>query len=352
MVENFDATKQYTLTYTYLGSQRITTNEISIRPAVSGSQPVYTRQSTKYDKNHIIPENTLSNGATYWAKIRVKTSNETWSDWSPEVEFLCLATPVLQFDSLDDKNYIYNNDVMMSIIYRQEQGERAETYQFSLLDENKTPIKVYPARVPDFSSPNYFSERFSDLVKGKLYYVGIRITTKNGINYFETHEFMPHFVAPTLNGGMIVRNNGDSGQVIVQSYLKQILGTQTKPFIPNAENDNSNNYTYMKDQWIIIPNEMPLMYTRLGMAKASDFIVKLWGKNILNGLFLDFSKELGEGIHLKFYKHDDFITCEKEYNGIKSITKSNVVRGLGMKEFYLYINVVEFRIEIKITPVI
>lgn len=292
----------------------------------------------------------MVNGKSYWAKIRVQLNETTWSDWSPEVEFICLTTPSLTFDNVDDKSYVYNNDILMSVIYRQAQGERVTNYQFSLLDQNKTPITHYPTRVPDVASPNVFTERVSNLVKGRLYYIGIRINTKNGINYFEEHEFIPHFVAPSFDGIMTVKNNGDEGQVLVQSYLKQMLATQTKPFIPNSETNNATNYIYMQDEWIIIPNEMPLMYERLGMAKASDFIVKLWCKNVLNGLFLDFSEPNEEGVHLRFYKHDDCITCEKEYLGIKSRTKSNTVTNLKLKEFYLFIRVVEFRIEMKIVP--
>ena len=251
---------------------------------------------------------------------------------------------------MDEKSYVYNNDIMMSVVYRQAQGERVTNYQFSLLDQNKTPITHYPVRIPDPESPNVFSERVSSLVKGKLYYIGIRINTKNGINYFEDHEFIPHFVAPSFDGIMSVKNNGDEGQVLVQSYLKQMLATQTKPFIEGMEVSNANKYTYMNDEWIIIPQQMPLMYKSLGMAKASDFIMKIWCKNILNGLFLDLSEPNGEGVHLKFYKYDEYITCEKEFNGVKSRVKSNVVTNLKLKEFYLFVRVVEYRIEIKIVP--
>lgn len=351
LINNFDAKKEYVITYNYLGSERITTNQLQIREAKSGSDPLYDRKSTKFDKDHVVPEGTLVNGKSYWVKLRVQLDENKWSDWSSEMEFMCLATPVLTFDSLDEKNYIYNNDVSMSVIYRQEQGERVETYQFTLMNQNKTPIKRYPTRIPDSSSPNVFTERMSDLVKGRLYYAGVRIKTRNGINYYETHEFIPHFVTPSLEGIVAVKNNGDAGQVLVQSYLKQMLGTQTKPFIHNAPSDAPDNYTYIDEEWIIIPEEMPLMYTRLGMAKASDFITKVWCKNVLNGTMLHFTEEDGEGVGMKFIKHDDYITCEKEYLGIKSRTRSNVVKNLRLKEFYLFIKVVEYRVTMKIVPV-
>lgn len=350
LIENFDAKKRYVITYTYLGAQRITTNHVQIREAVSGSQPVYDRVATRFDKNHTVPENALTNGKSYWVRLRVQLNENEWSDWSSEAEFMCLATPVLTFDSLDDKYYIYNNDISMSVIYRQEQGERVETYQFTLMNQNKTPITNYPTRIPDATSPNVFTERISNLVKGSLYYIGIRITTRNGINYYDTHEFIPQFVTPSLDGIVAVHNNGEAGQVLVQSYLKQMLGTQTKPFVPNAPTDGADNYIFIDGEWVVIPKEMPLMYTRLGMAKASDFITKVWCKNVINGTMLHFTEELGGGVGMTFTKHDDYITCEKEYLGIKSRTRSNVVKGLKLKEFYLYIKVVEYRVEMKIVP--
>ena len=278
IVENFDANLDYVITYNYLGSERITTNEVQIREAVSGSLSVYTRESTKFDKNHVVPALSLLNGKTYWVKIRVQVNETTWSDWSPEVEFMCLRTPNITFDSLDEKGYIYNNDIMMTAVYRQEQGERVETYQFTLMNQNKVPVTTYPVRIPDVLSPSVFTERISDLIKGRIYYIGCRVKTKNGINHFEVHEFIPHFVTPSLDGIVTVRNNSEEGQVLVQSYLKQMLGTQTKPFIPNAETDNSNNYTFMSGDWVIIPAEKPLMYTRLGMAITLDLYMMEWSK--------------------------------------------------------------------------
>ena len=92
------------------------------------------------------------------------------------------------------------------------------------------------------------------------------------------------------------------------------------------------------------------MYTRLGMAKASDWITKVWCKNVLNGTMFRFAEEENGGVHINFVKHDDYITCEKEYMGVKSRTKSNVVTGLGLKEFYLYIKIIEYRVQMKIVP--
>lgn len=353
-IGNFDAKNLYTVEYKYLGAERVLTNELSVRENVKNSSPVYVRQSTKFDKEHVIPKGSLTNGKSYLAKIRVKLFEgateqlDIWSDWSAENDFICLATPVFDFVSLDEKNYIYNDDIMMQVIYRQQQGEKIKNYQFSLLDQNKTPIKIFPTRMPSKISPNVLKERFSNLVKGRLYYIKCQIDTLNGINYFDTHEFIPHFASPSLDGIIETQNQYENGQILVQSFLKQTLGIQTRPYIPGKKSSSSDNYTYIGGEWVVIPPDKPLQYTSLGMAKASDWIAKVWCKNVINGLFLELDRKDGNGIGLKFYKYDNYIVCKKTYLGVTSRTISNIVPDLKLSEFYLYIKVIEFRIQMTI----
>ena len=72
MVSNFDATEEHTLTYMYLGTERSTVNQVSIRPDEPNSSPVYTETRTSFDKVHIVPRNALRNGLSYLAKVRVQ----------------------------------------------------------------------------------------------------------------------------------------------------------------------------------------------------------------------------------------------------------------------------------------
>lgn len=350
IIDNFDANFDYTMYFSYLGSSRMIKNKLSIRESNS-DKSVYERESTKFDKSHVVPKGVLVNGKSYKAKISImQETGEEWTGWSPEVEFLCLSTPVIVFDNIDHQRFVYNDDVMMTAIYRQEQGEKVEAFQFVLMDENKVPLTEFPTRIPNPRTPSILQERVSGLVKGRLYYLSCKVITTNGINYTEFQEFIPQFIAPTVNGIVQVSNQGDSGQVLVQAFLKQMLGTQAKAYVPYADDDGEWNYVFLNDDWIVIPPDMPLVFTRLGMAKSSDWIGKIWCKNVPNGLMLDFSRELGEETHIKFYKHDEYITCEKEFAGIKSRTKSNTVKGLKLKEFYLYIKVIEYRVQMKIVP--
>jgi len=343
-IDNFDAKKDYEMHFYYLGAKRSTRNQISIREAIPLSTPVYEGITSELNSVHMIPANSLTNGKKYWIKVRVTTDDTNWGVWSEEAEFYCLSTPVVRFETIDDHGLVYNDDLMMTAVYSQSEGEMVETYQFTLYDDHKQTITAFPTRFPSVDSPNRFEERVSGLVKGKTYHMGAHIKTVKGLEINYLKPFVPQYQVPTIDGVLRTTNESEHGQVIVEAFMKQVLGTQVKPFVPNSKNDNDDNYTYLNKDWVIIPDSKPLIFTKLGMGAAKDFKIKLWCKNIANGVFIDMSQDGGDGIHLKFVKYDNYITCEKEYGSVRSRVRSNVVDGLGMSEFYLYIEVVAFRV--------
>ena len=358
IIHNFDALLDYKLEYSYLGSERIMVNELQIREDILNSSPIYTNQSTKFDKNHIIPANTLKNGKSYRAKIRVQGHNGKWSVWSPEVSFTCLKTPRIVFQNLQEDKFVYNNDILFQAVFQQEQGDRVLDYQFVLLNSNKIPIIKYPVRLPETANPNLMQERVENIDKGKIYYIGVYVNTTNGLNYFDSHEFVAHYVAPATNGIVNASVDKDNGTVLVQAYLKQNLGIQVQPLRVSSEDEPliPIDYTYLDGEKIIIPPHLPLTYTRLGMAEASDFVLKLWCENVKNGMFLEFEGENGDGIGLQLYKRNDCVVMKKEYlnedgNGLRSIHRSNIIPNLGNSAFYLYLKVIEFRPEIVIQKI-
>lgn len=348
-VRNYDANEEYTFNFMYLGAESTTTNTLSIRKDEPDSKPIYEQDQVSLDKNHILPAKTLTNGNAYLAKVRVKT-DKGYSEWSAEIKFMCFTTPKIVFDTIDQKQFIYTNDVLMSAVYLQEQGEPVETYQFTLYDQRHVIIQKYSVRVPDADSPTRFSERVKDIRKGKLYYIGLKVTTKHGIIYEQLQQFTAQYVAPSISGVVHPILNKDEGQIAVELFLKQMLGTSARAYVPNRKNDNDDQYTYWKNDYVVVPKENPLMYTKLAMAKASDWVAKLWVMNVQNGMFLDFAPTFGDGQHIRFIKHDDYITCEKQAGRIVSRTRSNSIPGLKLRPFYLFIRVKEYRIEMKIVP--
>ena len=346
---NYDAKNSYTFTFTYLGAEHTTTNTLSIREDGPGTKPVYEKDQVSLDKNHILPAKTLNNGTAYLAKVRVKL-NDGYSEWSPEIKFTCYTTPRILFDTIDQHQFIYTNDVLMSAIYTQAQNEPVTSYQYTLYDQRHVALVKYPIRKPERNSPTRFSERVSNIKKGKLYYIGLKVVTEHGIIYEQLQEFTAQYITPSVSGIIQPTMNKDDGQIVVDLFLKQLLGTSARAYIPKRKNDNADNYTYWKDDYVFVPKENPLIYTKLAMAKASDWIGKFWVMNVQNGLFLDFSPAEDRGQHIKFYKHDDYITCEKEFGQIKSRTRSNVIKDLKLRPFYMFVYVKEYRVEIKIVP--
>lgn len=346
---NYDAKNSYTFTFTYLGAEHTTTNTLSIREDGPGTKPVYEKDQVSLDKNHILPAKTLNNGTAYLAKVRVKLQ-DGYSEWSPEIKFTCYTTPRILFDTIDQHQFIYTNDVLMSAIYTQAQNEPVTSYQYTLYDQRHVALVKYPIRKPERNSPTRFSERVSNIKKGKLYYIGLKVVTEHGIIYEQLQEFTAQYITPSVSGIIQPTMNKDDGQIVVDLFLKQLLGTSARAYIPHRKNDNADNYTYWKDDYVFVPKENPLIYTKLAMAKASDWIGKFWVMNVQNGLFLDFSPSEDRGQHIKFYKHDDYITCEKEFGQIKSRTRSNVIKDLKLRPFYMFVYVKEYRVEIKIVP--
>lgn len=344
---NYDAKNSYTFTFTYLGAEHTTTNTLSIREDGPGTKPVYEKDQVSLDKNHILPATTLNNGTAYLAKVRVKLK-DGYSEWSPEIKFTCYTTPRILFDTIDQHQFIYTNDVLMSAIYTQAQNEPVTSYQYTLYDQRHVALVKYPIRKPERNSPTRFSERVSNIKKGKLYYIGLKVVTEHGIIYEQLQEFTAQYITPSVSGIIQPTMNKDDGQIVVDLFLKQLLGTSARAYIPKRKNDNADNYTYWKDDYVFVPKENPLIYTKLAMAKASDWIGKFWVMNVQNGLFLDFSPAEDRGQHIKFYKHDDYITCEKEFGQIKSRTRSNVIKDLKLRPFYMFVYVKEYRVEIKI----
>ena len=351
IIPNFDALKGNVFGFTYLGSERIITNQLEIRENRLNSLPVYTRESTKFDKNHEIGPNILQNGKNYLARIRVKLDGDKWSVWSPEVPFITLRTPSLIFQNLQEDKYVYNNDILMSVIFQQEQGDRVDTYQFVLMNQNKVPLEKFPVRRTELNTPNFMQERIKNLIKGKLYYVGVHVRTESGVQFFDQQELIPHFIAPNTSSKVNVRPEPKDGQVLIESYLTQTTGIQTTPYIEGVEDNLPANYIYLEDEWVIIPPHRPLQYKRLGIGKSSDFVLKIWCKSVSNGKFLEFITEHNNGIGLTVVKEDDYVYVYKEFlntdgTGYRSRHRSNLVPGLGGKPFYLYIKAMEFRMDV------
>jgi hypothetical protein len=347
-IQPFDALKGTSIYFTYTGSRQALDNNLVITNVETG-EIVYNFEYSSFEKTHPIPPNTLNNGSVYKAKIRVKFNDGTYSPYSNEVQFRTFQTPVLDIDNIDGLGHVYNQDVTFIATYSQADGENVKTYRFSLYDENEDLIQHYPVRAPQ--QLNEIVELIEGLEKGKAYFVECLIETTNGVVWTHRERFIPMYIVPSVNGLISTESDKDEGFVRINANLKQVLGTQVKGTAQNIglEDYDSDNYEYIDDEWVVIPKNRPLIFKGLGMNRASDFVMKLWCKNVPSGtMFAELSPVDDTGIPIKLYKYDNRIVAVKEYNGVTARYTSNVVLIPQDAEFMVYVKAIEHRLDISL----
>ncbi|HDX9663342.1 TPA: hypothetical protein ROX91_002041 [Bacillus cereus] len=347
VIPPFDATKGASIYYTYTGSKQSLKNQLVVTD-IKTNMIVYSFEYSSFEKVHHVPPNTLENGKSYKAKIKVLLSDGGDSPYSNEVQFKTFSNPVLDIDNIDGQGYVYNSDVTFIANYNQKEGEPVKHYRFSLFDENEDLIENYPIRVP--RAPNVLTEVVSGLEKGKGYFIECAIETINGVRWTHRERFIPLYIVPSVNGVINTRNDADEGTIKVTANLKQLLGTQvTGGGRTNSIGQVLDEYEYEDEEWIIVPKDKPVIFKGLGMNRASDFVMKIWCKKIPNGKkFLDLSPVDDTGIAIEFWKYADRVIAVKKYG--KSVARycSNVIVIPDSSAFMLYAKAIEHRIELSI----
>ncbi|MEH7207624.1 hypothetical protein V7094_15500 [Priestia megaterium] len=345
-IDPFDADLGASVYYTFTGSKATVENNLRITDKSTGLA-VYDFSYSGTEKVHHIPPAELVNGKTYIAKIRVKYLDETYSPYSNEVEFLALKRPVLDIENIDGGGYVYNSDITFIARYTQDNGEVVKTYRFHLYDEQEDLIQSYPLRYPTDAGV-VLEETVKGLEKNKGYFIECVVVTENGFVWSQKERFIPIYLVPSIHGVVQTANVEDDGFVQVTANLKQLLGSQVRA-TNTADLYVSDNYEYEDQDWVIIPSDNPLIYKNLGMNRASDFVVKVWCKNIPDAsMFLELSPKDETGIPIYFWKYSDRIMAVKHFNGLASRHRSNIIEIPDDAEFMLYVRAIEHRIDLEV----
>lgn len=345
----WDATKGASFYFTFTGSSQALVNHLQVTDVATGAI-VYSFEYSSFEKIHPLPPNHFTNGKVYKAKIRVKFGDGTYSEYSNDVQFRTFASPVLDIDNIDGLGHVYNNDVTFVATYQQSDDEMVKTYRFFLYDENEDLLEQYPLRGVDPNSPDEFTEIVKGLEKNKAYFIECQIVTVNGMTYTSRERFIAVYLVPSANGIIQTQNDSEEGFIRINTNLKQILGTQVKG-TPKAVEDtyDSDNYVYLDEDWIVIPEDKPVLFTGLGMNRASDFVMKVWCKDVPFGKkFLDISPAENNGIAIELWRYTDRVVAVKNYNGITSRYCSNISTIAQGSEFMLYVKAVEHRLDVNI----
>ncbi|HDR8454038.1 TPA: hypothetical protein QC364_000837 [Bacillus cereus] len=345
-INPFDALVGTSIYYVYTGSAQSKANNLRITDKNTGLV-VYDFDYQGVEKVHHVPPTTLQNGKTYTAKIRAKFIDGTYSPYSNSIEFRTLKTPILDIENIDGHGYVYNSDVTFVARYSQSDGEVVKNYRFKLYDEHENLIQSFPLRYPEDAGIT-LTETVNNLEKSKGYFIECWIETKSGFIWSQREKFIPLYLVPSINGVIQTRNDKEEGFVRITTNLKQLIGTQVRVTDPN-DTYISDNYQYEDNEWIIVPPDNPLIFKGLGMNRASDFVMKVWCKDVpVNSMFMELSPKNESGIVLQFWKLADRVVVVKEYAGVTSRHTSNKLTIPTHAQFMLYVKAIEHRIDLNL----
>lgn len=140
----------------------------------------------------------------------------------------------------------------------------------------------------------------NNLEKSKGYFIECWIETKSGFIWSQREKFIPLYLVPSINGVIQTRNDKEEGFVRITTNLKQLIGTQVRVTDPN-DTYISDNYQYEDNEWIIVPPDNPLIFKGLGMNRASDFVMKVWCKDVpVNSMFMELSPKMSLALFFNF----------------------------------------------------
>lgn len=216
----FDATKDYTFKFSYSGNQAVK-NKLIIKNN-STDVVVYNNTITTYRLEHTIPANTLSNGISYSAQIRVADTNDKTTDYSAAIVFKCLSTPSLRITNLTANQTIKNAIYEIDLNYHQRQGEKLNSF-YVMLYNKATHQLLYQ------SPTSYNVENLSCLLEGlennQSYIVKAYGQTISGVKV-ETIEipFNVEYSQPSVFSIVKIDNDHLSGTISVKSNLILVDG--------------------------------------------------------------------------------------------------------------------------------
>ena len=184
-ISAFDATKDYTVTFSASGGDQIVRNEIKIVTNDATETVVYQNIVRSYDLSHVIPANTLQNSTrtnTKYYKVTIRTydainNTSAWSNYQP---FYCYATPDLHFENISSGQTITNSGYNVKLKYIQSANEKVDYAVINLYDHNNVLVdssgNMYNSDIP----PLTFDYSLINLENHSQYYINAYAITVNG----------------------------------------------------------------------------------------------------------------------------------------------------------------------------
>lgn len=271
LVPAFDATADFTFTFSYLGGE-IFRNTILIKNNAT-NQEVYRNTVVSRQLRHTVPAGTLRNGTVYNVSIQVIDGNNDSSPFSDPIVVYCYTTPTFGFTNLVEDQIVSSSFFEAQLNYSQPEGEILNQYTVFLYNSNRIEI-TNSGNLYDTENLRYI---VNNLVNGDYYYLRATGRTLHNMDIDTGYVFFNvRYINPPVYSLLGLENQAEIGAISISPHLVVVTGTSNPDppkFINNIEVDLRDEGSWVKFD--------------SGFNIANDFTIQMIGRD-----FNDYSQIL------------------------------------------------------------
>lgn len=291
-IKPFDATKDYTFTFTVQSGPQVQFNRLIITNNATNTV-VYDVTQQSLVLKHLVPANTLVNGNEYRVKVAVGDGQGNWSNFSEEPIFYTLSPPVITFTNIDELNRVYNQTETFVATYYQAEGEILQSYRFILYNQNKALLTSFPEQFGTGAQP--LQQEIAGLINGETYFIEVRtLSQKRQESSSGLVMFIPFYVAPRLLTTLVAEPVSKQGAIKISANILQII---MKLYDPQNNEIPFDIVQYVNNEKLDMNRSD---YYKLVAAQGfeimqPDFVLQIWGENFVkNQPILTLFSDYGE----------------------------------------------------------
>lgn len=246
-ISPFDATKDFTIKFTYSYSQIFGRHVIIRDNTTNEVVNEYNTDATTEDRmkqEHTILADTLENGKIYNISLKVIDNKGNESPDSNTVVFSCFSTPIFQFSNLLNNDVIGSPNYKFELTYSQSEGIILDNYTIELYDYSRSNL-LYTT---DSMYDGALSATINGLTDNESYYIYAKGETINNI-FIETDYiyFTVDYVSPEVFTLLNLENIPEEGSVKLDSHFVLVEG-------------HSDDELFFEDGSINLTNEKTVVF--------------------------------------------------------------------------------------------
>lgn len=336
-VPAFDATQEYTFTFSVQGStSQIVANRLTIRDQDT-NVIVYDEKQETFRYEHTVNAGELTNNTYYNATILVFDAQDNESTDSIPIQFWCYTTPTIEFTNIPASGIVDNASFEFEFEYNQSENEPLNSYIVRLYNSSQVEISSSGLLYATNGTPPFIGTyTFTGFDNNAVYYVQVTGTTvENTVVSTELNQFTVQYTRPDIFTLIQLTNNCEEGYITVRSNIIIIEGVSNPDppiFIDNKEVDLTD-----PDSWVEF-NE--------GFSISDNMLARAWFRSPNEySTLLRFSNISGQTITVNFMlgyediEHTDLLAYLEVHveslNGMSYYIYSNFVTPLLDTQYYV-----------------